>query len=99
MNFGVVVLLDALGVRNAHKWSSIVELAERWDKVDIRIEHYSNRLRDELGSHGYNNDVRMEQPYDNIQVFIPVRTIGYCFSNNQGMLFSPIYVSKMIIPV
>jgi hypothetical protein len=70
--FGVVALLDALGVSRAHHNVAPGILVDRWNGVDNKLELYLHKIRDKLGENNYNNRIIKHGPYDNLQILIPV---------------------------
>jgi hypothetical protein len=72
MPFGVVTLLDALGVSTAHHYVEPRILADRWNNVDNKLEYYLYKMKDKLGENNYDNRIIKHGPYDNLQILIPV---------------------------
>jgi hypothetical protein len=72
MEYGVAVLLDALGTKRNYERESIDEIRARWTRVDTFLEDSIRILAKELENRGYRNDVIIQRPYDNLQIFLPV---------------------------
>ena len=68
MEDGVIVLLDALGVKNVYRRETTEILQRRWNLVDRKLILLLNLLKRELKKKSYNNSIRIQQPYDNVDI-------------------------------
>jgi hypothetical protein len=71
MEGGVVVLLDAIGVREEYQREDPMILIGRWNAIDRKLIRLKSVLKAELQRRSYNSSIRIQQPYDNVQIFLP----------------------------
>jgi hypothetical protein len=69
-DFGIVILLDALGTRQ-RIIDDIDKFLIDWDLVLNRLEENVHRFENELSGHGYRIGIKTKDIFDNIQIFYP----------------------------
>ncbi len=69
--YGVVVLLEGLGTRKRIQ-KDIDRFLADWDNVLKRLEANVKILESELGQNGYRTGIRVNDIFDNVQIFYPV---------------------------
>ena len=70
-DFGIVILLDALGTRQ-RLVDDIDKFLADWDLVLTRLKENIDKLEQELSGHRYRIGIRSKDIFDNIQLFYPV---------------------------
>ena len=70
-DFGIVILLNALGTRQRLLDDIDIFLAD-WDLVLTRLKENIDKLGQELSGHKYRIGIRSKDIFDNIQLFYPV---------------------------
>jgi hypothetical protein len=70
-DFGIVILLNALGTRQRLVDDIDIFLAD-WDLVLTRLKENIDKLEQELSGHKYRIGIRSKDIFDNIQLFYPV---------------------------
>ena len=70
-DFGIVILLDALGTRQ-RLVDDIDKFLGDWDLVLTRLKENIDKLEQELSGHRYRIGIRSKDIFDNIQLFYPV---------------------------
>ena len=101
MEDGVIVLLDALGVKNAYRRETTEILQRRWNLVDRKLILLLNLLKRELKKKSYNNSIRIQQPYDNVQIFLPFDTPIHKYrdtSTRTPKWYSVHHIGEVLIP-
>jgi hypothetical protein len=71
MEYGVAVLLDALGTKKNYKRESINDIRGRWNEIDDFFEHSVGTFSEKLHDKGYRYAILHQRPYDNFQIFVP----------------------------
>ena len=72
MDSGVVVLLDALGTERIYEIEPRSQIAKRWNDIDRLFGQFVKILSKKLKNSGYPSNIRIQRPYDNFQIFVPV---------------------------
>jgi hypothetical protein len=101
MENGVIVLLDALGVKNAYQRETTEVLQRRWNLVDRKLIRLMNLLKGKLKENSYNDSIRIQQPYDNVQMFLPTDTPIHRYkdtSTRTPQWYSVHHVGEILIP-
>ena len=62
MEYGVIVLLDALGVKKAYLREPPEVLQKRWNLVDGKLTHLLTLLKNRLMGYSFNSSIRIQQP-------------------------------------
>jgi hypothetical protein len=70
-DFGIVILLDALGTRQ-RLLDDIDKFLADWDLVLTRLKENIDKLEQELSGHRYRIGIRSKDIFDNIQLFYPL---------------------------
>jgi hypothetical protein len=104
MEYGVAVLLDALGTRKNYEYKSIHEIKSRWNEIDEFCERSCGILAKRLKSQGYRHDVALQTPYDNFQIFVPVDdpsppSTAINLSNTTSIWWTVIELAELLIPL
>lgn len=101
MEVGVIVLLDALGVKNAYQRETTEVLQRRWNLVDRKLVLLMSLLKRELKKKSYNYSIRIQQPYDNVQIFLPFDTPIHGYkdtSTRTPKWYSVHHIGEVLIP-
>jgi hypothetical protein len=99
MEEGVVVLLDSIGVREEYQREDPQTLIKRWNAVDRKLIRLINALKAELKKRSYNSSIRIQQPYDNIQIFLPFDKPRFDdLSNRSAPWYTVHHLGEILIP-
>jgi hypothetical protein len=101
MEGGVVVLLDALGVKNAYRGEPTEVLQRRWNLVDRKLIRVMNLLKGKLKENPYNYSIRIQQPYDNVQIFLPFDAPNHRYtyiSTRTPEWYSLQHIGEILVP-
>jgi hypothetical protein len=99
MEKGVVVLLDAIGVQEEYQREDPTTITKRWNVVDRKLSRLTNALKTKLQKSSYNPSIRIQQPYDNIQIFLPIDHPRYKdMSNRNATWWTVHHLGEILIP-
>jgi hypothetical protein len=104
MEYGVAVLLDALGTKRNYEREPIDEIRARWTVIDSFLEDSVHILARELENHGFRNDVLIQRPYDNLQIFLPVdhfpeQGSAIDFTGTNPIWWTIVQLGELLIPL